>query len=47
MTASEFKNEFLFFRENQAIISGELSLNKRDAFRRLRLLIAAHFPAIF
>lgn len=47
MTASKSKKRVFVFRENQAIISGELSLNKRDAFCRLRLLIAAHFPAIF
>jgi hypothetical protein len=41
------KNEFSFFRENRAIISGEMSLNKRDVYRHFFLLTPVYFPANF
>jgi hypothetical protein len=41
------KNEFTFFRENRAIISGEISLNKRDVYHRFFPLISVYFPAHF
>jgi len=41
------KNEFSFFRENRAIFSGEMSLNKRDVYRRFFLLMPVYFPTHF